>query len=107
LMQTTGVLSVERDSAGSMVLDRTRVIRDVQAFVDCAPSGGDITLVLNADGQPVATLVVPDGNLQGSPFIPTSVLRLAEGTRLHCDIAMVPQAANTFAGQNLSLLIRT
>jgi hypothetical protein len=79
----------------------------VQAFVDSAPSGGDVTIVLHADGQPIATLVVADGSVQANPFIPAATLRLAEGVKLNYDISTVPQAANTFAGQNLSVQIRT
>ncbi|MGD0577809.1 MAG: phage tail protein [Bryobacteraceae bacterium] len=107
VLQTTGVLSIERDAANSIILDRTRVVRDVQAFVDSAPSGGDVTIVLHADGQPIATLVVADGSVQANPFIPAATLRLAEGVKLNYDISTVPQAANTFAGQNLSVQIRT
>jgi len=107
VLQTAGVLSIERDAANSIVLDRTRVVRDVQAFVDSAPSGGIVTIVLTADGQPIATLVVADGSAQASPFIPVGTLQLAEGVKLNYDISTVPQAANTFAGQNLSVQIRT
>jgi hypothetical protein len=107
VLQTAGVLSIERDAANSIVLDRTRVVRDVQAFVDSAPSGGNVMIVLNADGQPIATLVVADGSVQASPFIPAGALQLAEGVKLNFDISAVPQAADTFAGQNLSVQIRT
>jgi hypothetical protein len=106
VLQTAGVLSIERDAANSIVLDRARVVRDVQAFVDSAPSGGDVTIVLNADGQPIATLDVADGTLQAS-FLPAGTLLLAEGVKLNYDISAVPQAANTFAGQNLCVQIRT
>ncbi len=107
VLQTAGVLSIERDAANSIVLDRTRVVRDVQAFVDSAPSGGNVLIVLNADGQPIATLVVADGSVQASPFVPAGALQLAEGVKLNFDISAVPQAADTFAGQNLSVQIRT
>jgi hypothetical protein len=107
VLQTAGVLSIERDAANSIVLDRTRVVRDVQAFVDSAPSGGNVMIVLNADGQPITTLVVADGSVQANPFIPAGALQLAEGVKLNFDISAVPQAADTFAGQNLSLQIRT
>jgi hypothetical protein len=107
VLQTAGVLSIERDAANSIVLDRARVVRDVQAFVDSAPSGGTVTIVLNADGQPIATLVIADGSGLASPFIPAGTLRLAEGVKLNYDISAVPQVPNSFAGQNLSVQIRT
>ncbi len=79
MLQTAGVLSIERDAANSIVLDRTRVVRDVQAFVDSAPSGGSATIVLNADGQPIATLIFADGSVQATPFIPAATLGLRKG----------------------------
>ncbi|MGO9240425.1 MAG: phage tail protein [Bryobacteraceae bacterium] len=107
VLQTAGDLSIERDASNSIVLDRTRVVRDVQAFVDSAPSGGSATIVLNADGQPIATLIIADGSVQATPFIPAATLRLVEGAKLNYDIAAVPQGANTSSGQNLSVQIRT
>jgi hypothetical protein len=107
VLQTASVLSIERDAANSIALDRTRVVRDVQAFVDSAPTGGSATIVLNADGQAVATLVIADGSVQSGPLIPATTLVLTEGAKLNYDIAAVPQGTDTFSGQNLSVQIRT
>jgi WD40 repeat protein len=107
ILQVSGGLSVERDAASSVSIDRVRVVRDIQAFVDASPSGGSIAVVVKADGNPIATLRVPDGAVQSVSFVPAGTLALAEGSKVNIDIASVPQGTNTFSGKNLSLQIRT
>ena len=107
VLQVSGVLSLERDAATSVSIDRVRVVRDIQAFVDSPPSGGSIAVVVKANGNPIATLTVPDGTVQSGSFVPTGTLALAEGTKVNIDITSVPQGTNTFSGKNLSLQIRT
>jgi hypothetical protein len=107
ILQVSGVLSLERDAANSVSIDRARVVRDIQAFVDSSPSGGYIAVVVKANGNPVATLTVPDGAVQSGSFVPTGTLALVEGTKMNIDVTSVPQGTNTFSGKNLSLQIRT
>jgi hypothetical protein len=107
ILQVSGVLSLERDAANSVSIDRVRVVRDIQAFVDSSPSGGGIAVVVKANGNPVATVTVPGGAVQSGSFVPTGTLALAEGTKVNIDITSVPQGSNTFSGKNLSLQIRT
>ena len=107
ILQVSGVLSVERDAAGSVSIDRVRVVRDIQAFVDSSPSGGSIAVVVKANGNPVATLTVPGGAVQSGSFVPAGTLALVEGAKVNIDVASVPQGTNTFSGKNLSLQIRT
>jgi hypothetical protein len=107
ILQVSGVLSIERDAANSASIDRVRVVRDIQAFVDSSPSGGSIELVVKASGNPVATLTVPGSAVQSESFVPAGTLALAEGTKVNIDVTSVPQGTNTFSGKNLSLQIRT
>jgi hypothetical protein len=107
VLQASGVLSIERDAANSISIDRVRIVRDLQAFVDSAPSGGSIAVVVKANGNPIATLTVPSGAVQSGSFVPAGTLALAEGTKVNMDITSVPQGTNTFSGANLSLQIRT
>jgi len=106
-LQTAGVLSIERDAANSVSSDRVRIIRDIQAFVDSAPSGGELEVIVKANGTPIATLTVPNGTNQSDAFVPASTLALAEGAKINIDIAAVPQGSNTYSGKNLSVQIRT
>jgi hypothetical protein len=107
ILQASGIISIERDAANSISIDRVRIVRDIQAFVDSAPSGGNITAVVKANGNPVATLTVPDGDVRSGSFVPAGTLALAEGTKVNLDITSVPQGTNTFSGKNLSLQLRT
>jgi hypothetical protein len=107
VLQTSGVLSIERDAANSVSTDRVRIVRDIQAFVDEAPTGDQLDVVVKANGTPIATLVVPSSAVQSGAFIPAGTLALAEGTKVNIDISSVPQGANTFSGKNLSVQIRT
>ena len=107
VLQTSGVLSIERDAANSVSTDRIRIVRDIQVFVDSAPSGGSLDAVVKANGVPIATLVVPSDAVQSGAFVPAGTLALAEGTKVNIDIAAVPQGTNTFSGKNLSVQIRT
>jgi hypothetical protein len=107
ILQASGVLSVERDAANSVSTDRVRIVRDIQARVDSAPSGGSITVEVKANGNPVATLTVSEGTIESKAFCPPGTLALAEGTKLNLDITSVPQGLNTFSGKNLSVQIRT
>ncbi len=107
ILQTSGVLSIERDAVNSVSADRVRIVRDIQAFVDSAPSGGNVDVVVKADGTPIATLVVQSGTTKSDTFAPTGTLALAEGTKLNIDITTVPQGTNTYSGKSLSVQIRT
>jgi hypothetical protein len=107
VLQTSGLLSIERDAANSLSTDRIRIVRDIQAFVDSAPAGGTLDVVVKANGTPIATLVVPNAGLQSGVFAPAGTLALLEGTKVNIDIAAVPQGTNTFSGKNLSVQIRT
>jgi hypothetical protein len=107
VLQSSGVLSIERDAATSVSIDRVRIIRDVQAFVDSPPSGGALDIVVKANGTPIATLVIPGGGTQSGAFVPASTLALSEGTKVNVDISAVPQGTSTFSGKNLSVQIRT
>lgn len=107
ILQTSGPLSVERDAGNSVSVDRIRIVRDLQAFVDSAPSGGAVNVVVKANGTPIATLGIPSGAVQSGPVVPVGTLSLAEGTKINIDIASIPQDANTFSGKNLTVQIRT
>jgi hypothetical protein len=107
VLQASGALGIESAAASSITLDRTRVVRDVQALVDSAPVGGPVNVVLNANGQAIATLVVPAGSVQSAVFSPTSALVLSEGSKLNFDITCVPQGAGTSPGKNVAVQIRT
>lgn len=107
ILQTSGVLSIERDAANSVSTDRVRIVRDIQAFVDSAPSGGSLDVVVKANGTPIATLVIESGGVRSDSFVPACTLALAEGTKVNFDIAAVPQGTNSFSGKNLSVQIRT
>jgi hypothetical protein len=107
ILQAAGVLSITRDAANSVSIDRVRIVRDIQAFVDSAPSGGSIAVVVKANGNPVATLTIPSSAVQSGCFVPVGTLALAEGSKVNIDVTSVPQGANTFSGMNLSLQIRT
>jgi hypothetical protein len=107
ILQNNGALSIESDAAGALTLDRTRVVRDIQAYVDVAPSGGSVVVVLNAGGTPIATLTIADSATQATAYVPASALVLAEGTRLSVDIVSVPLATGTYPGKSLTVQVRT
>lgn len=107
ILQASGVLSVERDAVNSVAVDRVRIVRDIQAFVDSAPSGGAVNVVIKANGAPIATIVVLSGAVQSGPVVPVGTLSLIEGAKMNIDIAAIPQGANTFSGKNLTVQIRT
>ena len=107
VLQSSGVLSIERDAVNSVSTDRVRIVRDIQAFVDSAPSGGSVQVVVKADATPIATLVVQNGAVESGAFVPAGTLALGEGAKVNIDIAEVPQGTNTFSGKNLSVQIRT
>jgi len=107
VLQTSGVLSIEQDAANSISTDRVRIVRDIQAFVDSAPSGGSLDVVVKANGVPIAALVVPSSAVQSGTFVPVGTLALAEGSKVNVDITSVPQGTNTYSGKNLSVQIRT
>ncbi len=107
ILQNSGVLSIERDAVNSVSTDRVRIVRDIQAFVDAAPSGGSVNVLVKADGNPIATLVIQSSSVQSGSFVPAGTLALAEGSKVNIDIAAVPQGTNTFSGRNLSVRIRT
>jgi hypothetical protein len=107
ILQASGLIAIERDATNSIFTDRARIVRDMRAFVDSAPSGGDVSVDVNANGTAVATLLVPSGATQSEAFVPTGTLAFAEGTKLNLAVTTVPQGAASFTGKNLSVQIRT
>jgi hypothetical protein len=101
--QITGYLAVQSGAAPDIIVDSARAIRDIYAVLRGPSSGSGVTLELNVNGQPYATV-------QFDPGAPTSYVTqgfglppLSPGDRLSLDVTGVGTAN---PGSDLTVIVR-
>ncbi len=106
-IQVGGYLAVQTDAAPPLVIENTHAARDFFAVVRQAPTIEDLTMVLRvgttAYGDP---LTIPRGQLISNTVSGFGLAPLASGDRLALDITIVPTAAGSLPGRDLTVTIR-
>jgi hypothetical protein len=106
LLNVHGYLAIEASAGNSIVLERQTVVRDIFAFVQEAPAGGAIELLLKLDGQPYGELVIENGNFTSASFSGFNRWPLTAGAVLSLDILNVPSSAAGLPGRDLTVCIQ-
>lgn len=106
LLNVHGYLAIEANAGNSIVLERQTVVRDLFAFVQEAPAGGVIELLLKLNGQPYRELVIEGGNFTSVSFSGFNLMPLPAGAVLSLDILNVPSAAVGVPGRDLTVCIQ-
>jgi hypothetical protein len=106
LLNVHGYLAIEANAGNSIVLERQTVVRDLFAFVQEAPAGGVIELLLKLNGQPYRELVIEGGNFTSVSFSGFNSMPLPAGAVLSLDILNVPSSAAGVPGRDLTVCIQ-
>ena len=101
--QIAGYLAIQTSAAPAVIVDADRSVRDIYAVLSIPPSGAAVTLQLNLNGAPYATVQF-DPNTISSAVVPGFGLpALHGGDLLTLDITAV---GTTYPGSDLTLVIR-
>jgi hypothetical protein len=101
--QITGYLAVLSGAAPDIVVDAPRAIRDIYAVLRGPSSGSGVTLELNRNGQPWATVQFDPGAAISYVVAGFGLPVLNEGDRLSLDVTGVGTAD---PGSDLTVIIR-
>jgi hypothetical protein len=101
--QIAGYLAIQTSAAPAVIVDADRSARDVYAILAIPPSGAGVTLQLNLNGAPYATIQF-DPNTTTSAVVPGFGLpALHAGDLLTLDVTGV---GTVYPGSDLTLVIR-
>jgi hypothetical protein len=105
-IQVDGYLAIQADAAPPLPVDQARSVRDVQAIVNEAPTGGPVELQLKLDDGIYCALTIPSDERYSN--VVSGFGRPAPGTgaQIRLDILSVPQAADTKPGRDLTVTMR-
>ncbi len=102
--QIAGFLAIQSSAAPDILLEADRVVRDVYAVVNTAPSQtAGIALNLNLDGALFCTLNFNPGDTVSNSVSGLTLPTLASGARLSLDLTSVGE---TIPGSDLTVVIR-
>ncbi len=101
--QISGYLAVQTMAAPIVIVDADRSVRDIYGIVTTAPTGAPITLQLNQNGAPYATVVFAAGATVSGVVGGFGLPVLHAQDRLSLDIDGV---GATIPGSNLNLILR-
>ncbi|HVW08250.1 MAG TPA: phage tail protein [Bryobacteraceae bacterium] len=101
--QITGYLAVLNGAAPDIVVDSTRSIRDIYAVLREPSSGSGVTLELNRNGAPWATVQFDPGATTSYVVPGFGLPPLSAGDRLSLDVSGV---GTTNPGSDLTVIVR-
>lgn len=105
-IQYDGELAVMISVAPPLVIERTRVVRDVQAHVDRAPMGEPVQLRVLVDGNPYIDLTIPAGETASEAVSCFDRPPLAEGSLLQVAVISVGTSSGSYPGSGLTVTLR-
>jgi Putative phage tail protein len=106
-IQVEGHLAIQTGAAPELVVDEGHSVRDIFASVRQAPTGVDVQLRLNINGEVYCTLTIPAGSTTTPDTVDGFNLRpLRAMDRLSLDIVSVGQNGSTSPGRDLTVTIR-
>jgi len=105
-MNVQGYLAIEASAGNSYIVDRTTVVRDVSAYVQEAPVGDDIEILVRVNGNPYCDLTIPAGSNVATTVSKFNTQALPQGAKISFDILNVPSAALGTPGRDLTVLLQ-
>jgi hypothetical protein len=105
-MNVHGFLAIEASAGNSYVLDRTTVVRDVSAYVQEPPYGGDVEILVRVNGEPYCELLVQAGSHVATAVDQFNSMPLPAGGKLSFDVLNVPPASAGTPGRDLTVLLQ-
>jgi Putative phage tail protein len=101
--QISGYLAIQTGAAPLVIVDANRSVRDIYGVVGTPSAGADISLQLNRNGTPYATVDFPAGATTSNVTPGFGLPALSGGDRLSLDIDGV---GTTIPGSDLNLIMR-
>lgn len=104
-LNVNGYMAIEAAAGTSHVVDRSTVVREIQAFVEKAPQGANIELVLRVGDVPYAEVTIEDGSHASQSITGFNRGPLAAGSVVSLDIVSVPAGVDGIPGKDLTVQI--
>lgn len=101
--QISGYLAIQTDAAPFIVVDGDRTVRDMFGVLRSPSSGAGVTLQLNRNGAPYATLQFDPGATTSAPVSGFGLTALRASDQLSLDVTGVGTAT---PGSDLTLVMR-
>jgi hypothetical protein len=105
-MNVQGYLAIEAAAGNSYVVDRTTVVRDVSAYVQEPPVGGNVEIMVRVNGNPYCDLTILAGSHVAAAVNRFNQAPLLPGSTLTFDILNVPPASAGTPGRDLTVLFQ-
>jgi hypothetical protein len=105
-IQVEGYLAIQDTIAPPLVVEDSRVVRDIQALVQQAPIGAPIELRLRKNNTAYAYLVIPAGVVTSNTVSGLDLQPLESGCVLTLDVVSTGQVTGTTPGRDLTVTIR-
>ena len=105
-IQYDGTLAVMGNLAPPVVVERTRAVRDVQAYVDQAPLGEPVMVRVLLDQEPYVDLTIAAGSLMSESVSCLDRAPLREGSLLQAAILSVGTGVGSYPGRGLTVVLR-
>jgi len=105
-MNLQGYLAIEASAGNSFLLDRGTVVRDVSAYVQEPPTGGDVEILVRLNGDPYCELTIESGSHVAAAVSKFNVQPLPAGGTLSFDVLNVPPASAGTPGRDLTVLLQ-
>jgi hypothetical protein len=101
--QISGYLAIQTWAAPAVIVDADRSVRDIYGIVGTAPTGAGITLQLNLNGAPYASVQFAAGQTVSTVFGGFGLPALRAGDHLTLDVDGV---GTLIPGSDLNLIMR-
>ncbi len=102
--QIAGFLAVQTEAAPDIIVNAPKVVGDVYAVVNQAPTGAPIVIQLNLNGNPYCSLTIPaNATTVAAPLDGLSLAPMKYQDRLSIDIQSV---GTTVPGSDLTVIMR-
>jgi hypothetical protein len=105
-LQFEGELTVAASIAPPLVVETSRVVRDVQAQLGVAPLGEPVAVRLLMNDLPYADLTIPAGSRVSNSVTGFGKAPLPEGGKLTAAVLSVGTAGGSYPGRDLTITVR-
>lgn len=106
LWQAEGWVAIDDELASPVAIEARTAVRDVYAFVQEAPQGGEIVVRVLVNGEEYCVLAIPEGAKVSNAVSGFGKPALEEGAQVHVQVIAAPQGAGTSPGRDLCVAMR-
>jgi len=106
LWQVEGWVAVDDEATSPVAIEAKTAVRDVYAFVQEAPQGGEILVRVMVNGEEYCMLAIPEGAKVSNSVSGFGKPALEESAQVHVQVVAAPQGAGTSPGRDLCVVMR-